>query len=160
MWSGAWNKRKLTSEISNRFLAISVGRAEDWWSGGCGFKPHWVQFLTKFILFCVTSDLSDNLTEMRQTGLSWKIRINSSFTTFHEPDEIGSICTRGFPKEYKVNSISQKVTFNRIRSDDLRVANLIFYLLSCSDLAWKSCIANYSWTTWSKWVSWCINYVV
>ena len=30
-----------------------------------GSKPHWEQFLTKFILFCVTLDLSDNLTEMR-----------------------------------------------------------------------------------------------
>ena len=27
MWSGAWNKRKLTSEISNRFLPSWVGRA-------------------------------------------------------------------------------------------------------------------------------------
>ena len=26
-------------------------------------------FFTKFILFCVTSDLSDNLTEMRQISL-------------------------------------------------------------------------------------------
>ena len=33
------------------------------------------QFLTKFILCCVTSDLSDNLTEMCQTGLSWKTRM-------------------------------------------------------------------------------------
>ena len=72
MWSGAWNKRKLISEISNRFLASSVGRAENWWSGGYGFKPHYGQFLVKFILCCVTSDLSDNLTEMRQNGLSWK----------------------------------------------------------------------------------------
>ena len=30
----------------------------------------------KFILFCVISDLSDNLTEMRQTGLSWKTRLD------------------------------------------------------------------------------------
>ena len=72
MWSGAWNKRKLTSEISNRFLASSVGRAGDWWSEGHWFKPQWGQFLTKFILFCVASDLSDNLTEMHQSGLSWK----------------------------------------------------------------------------------------
>ena len=28
------------------------------------------QFLMKFILFCVTSDLSDNLTEMRKISLS------------------------------------------------------------------------------------------
>ena len=52
MWSGALNKRKLTSEISNRFLPSSVGRAGDWWSGGHGFKPHWGQFLTKLkVLF-------------------------------------------------------------------------------------------------------------
>ena len=34
------------------------------------FKPLWGKFLTKFILFYVTYDLSDNLTEMCQTGLS------------------------------------------------------------------------------------------
>ena len=65
MWSGVWNKRKLTSEISNRFLASTVVRAPDWWSGGCEFKPHWGQFLTKLILLCVTSDLSAYLTEKR-----------------------------------------------------------------------------------------------
>ena len=75
MWSGAWNKRKLTSEISNRFLPSSVGRVWDWWSGCHGFKPHWGQFLMKFFLCCVTSDLSDNLTEMCQISLSWKTRM-------------------------------------------------------------------------------------
>ena len=39
-------------------------------SRGCEFKPHWGQFLMKFILCCVTYDLSDNLIEMYQTGLS------------------------------------------------------------------------------------------
>ena len=29
----------------------------------------------KFILFYVTLDLSDNLTEMRQSGLSWKTQM-------------------------------------------------------------------------------------
>ena len=38
--------------------------------GGHGFKPPGGQILTKLILCCVTSDLSDNLTEMRQTGRS------------------------------------------------------------------------------------------
>ena len=33
----------------------------------------------KFILCCVTSGLSDNLTEMRQTGLSRKNRIHGDF---------------------------------------------------------------------------------
>ena len=64
MWSGAWNKRKFISEISNRFLPSSVSRALDWWSGGCQFKPHWGLFLTKFILCRVISDLSHNQTEM------------------------------------------------------------------------------------------------
>ena len=76
MWSGAWHKRRLTSEISNRFLPSTVSRALDWWPRGCEFKPHWGQFLTKFILCCVSSDLSDNLTEMGQTGLSWKTRLS------------------------------------------------------------------------------------
>ena len=31
---------------------------------GWGLKPHWGQFLMKFILLSVTLDLSDNLTEM------------------------------------------------------------------------------------------------
>ena len=75
MWSGAWNKRKLTSDISNRFLASSVRRAWDCWSGGCEFKPHWGWFLMKFILCCVTLDLSDNLTEMRLKGLTWKTHL-------------------------------------------------------------------------------------
>ena len=52
-----------------------VGRALEWWSGGHGFKPHWGQFLMKFILSYVTIDLSDNLTEMRQISLSWKTRL-------------------------------------------------------------------------------------
>ena len=29
----------------------------------------------KFILLCVTLDLSDNMTEMRQIGLSWKTQL-------------------------------------------------------------------------------------
>ena len=33
-------------------------------------------FLTKFVLFCVTLDLSDNLTEMHQIGLSWKTQMS------------------------------------------------------------------------------------
>ena len=72
MWSGAWNKRKLTSQISNRFPASTVGRAWEWWSGGCEFKPHWGQFLMKFIFFLVILDLPDIRTEMYQISLSWK----------------------------------------------------------------------------------------
>ena len=70
MWNGAWNKRKLTSEISNWFLPSSVGRARDWWSEVMGSNPTGGNFLMKYILFCVTSDLSDNLIEMRQIALS------------------------------------------------------------------------------------------
>ena len=33
-------------------------------------NPTGGQFLTKFILFCVPSDLSDNLTEIRQISFS------------------------------------------------------------------------------------------
>ena len=76
MWSGAWNKRKLTSQISNRFLASTVSRAWDWWSIGCEFKPTGGNFLMKFILFCVTLYLSDNLAEMCQISLSWETRLD------------------------------------------------------------------------------------
>ena len=65
MWSGVWNKVYFRNRLPNTQLPSSVGRASEWWSGGRGFKSHWCQFLTKFILFCATSDLSDNLTEMR-----------------------------------------------------------------------------------------------
>ena len=67
--------RPVINEVFNRFLPSTVSRALDCWSGGHEFKPPWGQFLTKFILCCVTSDLSDNLTEMRQISLSWKTRI-------------------------------------------------------------------------------------
>ena len=54
---------------------VLVGRSGDWWSGSCELTPQWGQFLTKFILFCATLDLSDNLTEMRQIGISWKTQM-------------------------------------------------------------------------------------
>ena len=63
MWSGAWNKAHFRNLLPNRFLPRSVGKALAWRSGGPGFQPHWGQFLTKFILFCVTLNLSDNLTK-------------------------------------------------------------------------------------------------
>ena len=63
MWSGAWNNAHFRNLLPNRFLPSSVVRALESWSGGCEFKPHWGQFLMKLILFCVTLDLSDNLTE-------------------------------------------------------------------------------------------------
>ena len=60
-------------------LALLVEHGTDD-SAGCEFKPTGGEFLTKFILFCatldlsdnlcVTLDLSDNLTEMCQIGLS------------------------------------------------------------------------------------------
>ena len=50
------------------------------WSDDPEFKSHWGQFLTKFILFCVTFDLSNNLTEMRQIGLSSKIQLDGDYT--------------------------------------------------------------------------------
>ena len=58
------NKARSRNLMPNRFLPSSVGRSLESWSGGLGCKPHWVQFLTKFILFCETLDLSNNLTEM------------------------------------------------------------------------------------------------
>ena len=69
------HKAHFRNLLPNRFLPSSVDRALGWWSGGQGFKPHWVHFLTKFILLCVTLDLSDNLTEMRQISLWWKTRV-------------------------------------------------------------------------------------
>ena len=53
---------------STRYAVPLGGTPLTWalhhWSTGCAFKPHWGQFLMKFILFYVTLDLSDNLTEM------------------------------------------------------------------------------------------------
>ena len=64
------------------FLPNSVGRAWDWWMRLMIQK--WVQTpLMKFILFCVTSDLSENLTEMCQISLSWKPRIVYLFDFFY-----------------------------------------------------------------------------
>ena len=57
------NKAHFRNLLTNRFLPSSVGKALAWRSGGPGFNPHWGQFLTKFFLFCVTLNLSDNLTE-------------------------------------------------------------------------------------------------
>ena len=71
-------QKKAHFRLSNRFLPSSVSRAWDWWSGGCEFKPHWGQILTKFILCCVTLDLSDNLTEMRQIDPTWKTQMHET----------------------------------------------------------------------------------
>ena len=96
MWSGVWNKRKLTSDISNRFPSSSVSRAWDRWSGGCEFKPQWGQFLMKFILCCVTLDLSNNLTEMRQIGLTWKTQMDICVEVLFRLHYL-TICTLGQP---------------------------------------------------------------
>ena len=69
------NKAHFRNFLPNRFLPSSVGRVLEWWSGGHGFKAHRGQFLMTFIFFCVTWDLSDNLTKMRQISLSWKTRV-------------------------------------------------------------------------------------
>ena len=50
-----------------KYLTDVVGTAITSWIPSI---PDWGKFLTKFILCCVTSDLSDNLTEMCQTDLS------------------------------------------------------------------------------------------
>ena len=80
----SWLYESFHHSHSQIFLS-SVGWALEWWSRGCGFKPHRGQFLTKFNLFCVTWDLSDNLTEMR-------IMKNWVFTNHHFnalPTELG-----------------------------------------------------------------------
>ena len=59
-------------------------------------KPHQGQFLMKFILFCVTSDLSDNLTEMRIVKNSniydyrylWKIAVVITARIHHDRHEL------------------------------------------------------------------------
>ena len=69
----------------------SVGKALAWRSGGPGFQPHWGQFLTKFILpsFCVTLNLSDNLTETpivknsTVAGFSAQIRLHPVWKEIH-----------------------------------------------------------------------------
>ena len=59
------HERPLRFRLATECWLSSVGRALESWSGVCEFKLHWGQFLKKFILFCVTLDLSDNLTETR-----------------------------------------------------------------------------------------------
>ena len=59
-----------TSHVGLCSFLESVGRTLERQSGGCGFKPHWGQFLMKFILFCVTLDLSDFI--IWQKYVSWK----------------------------------------------------------------------------------------
>ena len=44
--------KALMIHTDNQIVAYLSGALE-WWSGGCGFKPHWGQFLTKFILLSV-----------------------------------------------------------------------------------------------------------
>ena len=51
MWSGAWNKAHFRNLLPNRFLASTVGREWDWWSGGCGFNPRWGQFFILLFSF-------------------------------------------------------------------------------------------------------------
>ena len=60
-------------KIAEPFLRVMIRRS---W-----VQTYWGQFLTKFILFCVTLDLSDNLTEMHQIFLSLKTRVTTSIFT-------------------------------------------------------------------------------
>ena len=147
MWSGAWNKTKLTSQISNRFLPSTVSRALDWWSGGCGFKPHCGQFLTKFILCCVTSDLSDILTEMRQILLSWKTRIFSvvcvtfvghAYPLIHWEPIMWYNGPRTTPGRTSQEWARRKHSFTSPPSPSLTLARFgaSFYGPSCSHYAW------------------------
>ena len=120
------NKAHFRNLLPNRFLPSSVGRASEWWSGGLGFKPYWDQVLTKLILFWLTLDLSNNLTEMRQICLSWKkqifhrketinitqrpqtklewIKMQVSYPnpTLHSPS------MQSIPQHYKINKIIKK----------------------------------------------------
>ena len=68
MWSGAWNKAHFRNLLPNRFLSSSVGKALEWWLGGCGFKPRWGQFLMIFFLFCVYRNASDFLIVKKPQG--------------------------------------------------------------------------------------------
>ena len=82
--NGAWLYKGLNDSQTQPNSDLARGdRALDWWFRGCEFKPQWGQFLTKFILCCVTSDLSDNLTEIRQISLSWKTRLTSRTVCFY-----------------------------------------------------------------------------
>ena len=68
-------KQKQTHFRHLQQIPSSVSRAWDWWSGGGEFKSHWGQFLMKFFLCRVTLNLSDNLTDMRLKGLTWKTQV-------------------------------------------------------------------------------------
>ena len=63
--SRAWLYKDLNDSHRQPSSDLIQSRTLEWWSIGCGIKSHWEQFLMKFILLCVTLDLSDNLTEMR-----------------------------------------------------------------------------------------------
>ena len=64
------HETKSTSEISCLTDCCLAQLVEQMMIRMSGFKPDWEQFLRKFILFCITLDRSDNLTEMRQISLS------------------------------------------------------------------------------------------
>ena len=53
--------------------------------GIVGSNPTGGNFWWIFFLFCVTADLSDNLTEMRQISLSWKTRMSSGWCYYPRP---------------------------------------------------------------------------
>ena len=89
---GVFGKNWLNNRLASPF-GVGVPSSEKSWIHhwvGHGFKPHWGKFLMKFILYYVTSDLSDNLTEMRQISLWWK--------TWIKLDTFGyiSLCYFGF----------------------------------------------------------------
>ena len=126
MGSGAWNIQSTLQKSPYRFLSSSVGRALEWWSAAHGFKPHWRKFLMKFILFCVTLDLSDNLTEIRQISLLGKTQM--SFLVFHDMrfcQIIWQIFTQGGAKKN-----SSKIAPSRDWTHDLRIIMSMLYQLN------------------------------
>ena len=147
MWSGAWNKRKLTSEISNRFLPSSVGR-----NMRLMIQRLWVQtplgrFLMKLILCCVISDLSDNLTEIRQISLSWKTWLSLSRVFASWLQKFLEIWRKMRPVSSKENFIQSQVIIlpvtqnhTTVITDVLCVVSLNFYFIwqvICNRLVWN-----------------------
>ena len=73
-WSIEYDFRQWRFRLATECWLSSVGKVLAWRSGGPGFQPHWGQFLTKFILICVTLNRFCHI--IWQKRLSWKTQLS------------------------------------------------------------------------------------